>query len=178
MASKPAPALLVAAAFLALHFVPLLVSSSPNLIPGRSSDLDGWILQNMKEYDERKAERMSQKDAPGTHFDSGLAVAEDSVRIIRVKKDGTGEFRTVTDAVKSIPSGNRRRVVVWIGGGEYREKILVDVTKPYVTFYGDEIDVPLITYDGTASKYGTWNSATVAVEADYFMAVNIAFVVS
>lgn len=132
----------------------------------------------MKEYDERKAERMSQSDAPGTHFDSGLAVAEDAARIIRVKKDGTGDFRTVTDAVKSIPSGNRRRVVVWISGGEYREKILVDVTKPYVTFYGDKIDVPLITYDGTASKYGTWNSATVAVEADYFMAVNIAFVVS
>lgn len=60
----------------------------------------------------------------------------------------------------------------------YTEKILVDASKPFVTFYGDQNDVPSITFDGTALKYGTWNSSTVAVESDYFVAVNIAFVVS
>lgn len=110
-----------------------------------------------------------------------------AVRVVRVRRDGAGDFRTVTDAVNSIPSGNKRRVVVWIGRGVYREKITVDRSKPFVTFYGerngndndnDSRDImPIITYDATALRYGTVDSATVAVDADYFVAVNVAFVV-
>ncbi|KAK7265483.1 hypothetical protein RJT34_33103 [Clitoria ternatea] len=110
----------------------------------------------------------------------GLAAAtvevDGAVKIVRVVKDGTGDFRTVTDAVNSIPSGNKRRVVVWIGMGEYREKITLDASKPFVTFYGETNHMPIITYDATAFKYGTVDSATVAVDADYFIAVNVAFV--
>lgn len=106
---------------------------------------------------------------------------------MRVRRNGAGDFTTVTDAVNSIPSGNKRRVVVWIGRGVYREKITVDRSKPFVTFYGerngndndnDSRDImPIITYDATALRYGTVDSATVAVDADYFVAVNVAFVV-
>ncbi|QCD80193.1 putative pectinesterase 63 [Vigna unguiculata] len=104
-----------------------------------------------------------------------------AVRIVRVRRDGAGDFRTVTEAVNSIPSGNKRRVVVWIGIGEYREKVTVDRTKPFVTFYGernesDSHTMPIITYHATALRYGTVDSATVAVESDYFVAVNVAFV--
>ncbi|TKY54380.1 putative pectinesterase 63 [Spatholobus suberectus] len=103
-----------------------------------------------------------------------------AVRIVRVRRDGAGDFKTVTDAVNSIPSGNKRRVVVWIGTGEYREKITVDRSKPFVTFYGErndnDSDMPIITYDATALRYGTVDSATVAVDSDYFVAVNVAFV--
>ncbi|KAJ1402963.1 Pectinesterase, catalytic [Sesbania bispinosa] len=99
--------------------------------------------------------------------------------IVRVRKDGRGDFTTVTEAVNSIPSGNKRRVVIWIGIGEYREKIRVDRSKPFVTFYGEKNgnDIPVITYDATALQYGTVDSATVTVESDYFVAVNVAFVV-
>jgi len=105
-----------------------------------------------------------------------------AVRIIRVRGDGTGDFRTVTEAVNSIPSGNNRRVVVWIGMGEYREKVTVDRSKPFLTFYGERNEsdthtMPIITYHATALRYGTVDSATVAVDSDYFVAVNIAFVV-
>jgi hypothetical protein len=117
-------------------------------------------------------------------LDEHLKAAEvGAVRVVRVRKDGTGDFKTITDAVNSIPSGNMRRVVVWIGMGEYREKITVDMSKRFVTFYGErngnENDLmPIITYDATALHYGTLDSATVAVDADYFVAVNVAFVVT
>ncbi|AES92153.1 pectinesterase [Medicago truncatula] len=116
-----------------------------------------------------------------TLLEEHLTAAETTVRVVRVRKDGTGDFTTVTDAVKSIPSGNKRRVVVWIGMGEYREKITVDRSKRFVTFYGerngkDNDMMPIITYDATALRYGTLDSATVAVDADYFVAVNVAFV--
>jgi pectinesterase len=118
-------------------------------------------------------------------LDDHLKAAEvdGAVRVVRVRKDGTGDFKTITDAVNSIPSGNMRRVVVWIGMGEYREKITVDMSKRFVTFYGErngnENDLmPIITYHATALHYGTLDSATVAVDADYFVAVNVAFVVT
>ncbi|ONH97497.1 hypothetical protein PRUPE_7G192800 [Prunus persica] len=149
---------------------PQLVLTHPNLIPPHLSQLDTWIVHNMRDYANRKATQVTLR------FDSKLLSAEYAFKIITVKKDGTGDFKTVTDAVNSIPSWNKRRVVVFIDGGEYREKILVDVSRPFVTFYGDKNDVPSITFDGTALKYGTWDSATVAIEADYFVAVNIAFV--
>ncbi|KAJ0078868.1 hypothetical protein Patl1_23804 [Pistacia atlantica] len=41
---------------------------------------------------------------------------------------------------------------------------------------GDPKGMPKIVFDGTAAKYGTVDSATVAVESDYFVAVNIEFV--
>ncbi|KAG4932266.1 hypothetical protein JHK87_046268 [Glycine soja] len=106
-----------------------------------------------------------------------------AVRVVRVRRNGAGDFTTVTDAVNSIPSGNKRRVVVWIGMGEYRENVTVDRSKPFVTFYGerngtdndnDRDIMPIITYDATALRYGTVDSATVAVDADYFVAVNLA----
>lgn len=124
----------------------------------------------------------SNRHRETTLSDKHVTVAEDGARVVRVRKDGTGDFRTVTEAVKSIPSGNKRRVVIWIGMGEYREKITVDKSKGFVTFYGErngnDNDMPIITYDATALHYGTLDSATVAVDADYFVAVNVAFVVT
>lgn len=104
-----------------------------------------------------------------------LVRAEAGKRIITVRQDGTGEFKSVTDAVKSIPAGNSRRAIIKIGPGVYREKVLVDRSRPFVTFLGDPHAMPVITFDGTAAKFGTWNSATVAVESHFFMAANIVF---
>ena len=53
---------------------------------------------------------------------------------------------------------------------------------PFVTFFGDAGDPPIITGNDTASAMGnngkplrTFQSATVAVEANYFVAVNVRF---
>lgn len=159
----------------------MVVSSShqSNLIPPDKSQLETWVSHNY--IRPHLYHNYSKTKENITHlkfdFDRQLVAVEHAIKIIKVRKDGTGDFKTVTDAVNSIPSGNKRRFIVWIGGGEYREKITVDKSKPFLTFYGDKDDMPSITFNGTASEYGTVNSATVAVESDYFVAVNIAFVV-
>ncbi|KAL5572300.1 hypothetical protein UlMin_021897 [Ulmus minor] len=147
-----------------------LTSGRPSLVPADHSKLDSWIAHNMKDYLRHKAEKTGKFS-----LDPPLMTAEGAVKIIKVRKDGSGDFKTVTAAVNSIPSGNTRRVIVWIGGGVYREKITVDRSKAFLTFYGSEHDMPTIVFDGTARKYGTVYSATVAVESDYFVAANIAF---
>ena len=131
----------------------------------------------MEEHQERKANIANGFNR--TVLDQLLVKAEDSgVKVIKVKKNGSGDFDTVTAAVENIPLENMQRVVVWIGGGEYFEKITINRTKNFVTFYGDPMDIPKIVFNGTATEFGTVNSATVAVESDYFMAVNIVFVVT
>ncbi len=67
-----------------------------------------------------------------------------------------------------------------------REKILIPKTKNHITMIGiTDNDETVIAWNSTASdviyggqKLQTINSATVAVEADYFIARNITFMVN
>ncbi|KAJ0090239.1 hypothetical protein Patl1_13664 [Pistacia atlantica] len=153
------------------NLIPIVVCELETM-PADSSKLDAWIGQNVKQFVETK----SLDDKEGSVLDDVLATAEAGLKVITVVKDGSGDFKTVTDAVKSIPPGNTKRTVIKIGGGEYREKITIDKSKTFITFLGDPKGMPKIVFDGTVAKYGTVDSATVAVESDYFMAVNIEFV--
>lgn len=154
----------------------LLLSSLLLLRPaGSSTALDGWISDTMQEF-----ERLAAATAAGVAdtLDERLQMAESKQVIITVRQDGTGDFRTVTEAVGSVPEGNVRRTIIKIDPGVYVEKLTVERTKPYVTFYGDPQSMPTIVFNGTAALYGTWNSATVAVESHYFMACHIIFQVT
>ncbi|KAJ7961864.1 Pectinesterase [Quillaja saponaria] len=109
-----------------------------------------------------------------TRLDPQLAEAEQGpVKIITVMKNGGGDFKTITEAINSIPNGNTKRVVVKIDGGVYNEKIKIERTKPFITLYGLPNNMPNLTYAGTALQYGTVDSATLIVESDYFVAVNL-----
>ncbi len=53
---------------------------------------------------------------------------------ITVAADGTGDFKTVQEAVASIPRENRERRFVFVKDGVYREKVRVDAS--FVTLRG------------------------------------------
>lgn len=84
-----------------------------------------------------------------------------------------GEFKTLTDALKSIPEKNTKRVIIKMAPGEYKEKVTIDKKKPFITLMGDPKAMPVLTFDGTAAQYGTVNSASLIILSDYFIAVNI-----
>ncbi|XP_022756403.1 pectinesterase 2-like [Durio zibethinus] len=91
-----------------------------------------------------------------TVLDQLLVKAEDAaVKVVKDKKNGSRDFDMVTAALDSIPSENMQRVVVWIGGGEYFEKITINRTKNFVTFYGKPTDAPKIVLNGTAAAFGS-----------------------
>ncbi|OMO55271.1 Pectinesterase, catalytic [Corchorus capsularis] len=58
-------------------------------------------------------------------LDPKLATAEAEPQIVKVKKDGSGDFDfdTITKAIASVPPGNTKRVILSIGLGVYKEKI-------------------------------------------------------
>ncbi|XP_010523329.1 PREDICTED: pectinesterase PPME1-like [Tarenaya hassleriana] len=133
-------------------------------IPQNKAQLQQWFRANVAPLAQRKGS-----------LDPALVAAEAAPRVIRVNKNGGGDFKTLNAAINSIPAGNTKRVIIKLGPGEYREKVTIDRNKPFVTLYGQPNAMPVLTYDGTAAKYGTVDSATFIVLSDYFMAVNVIF---
>lgn len=152
--------------FLLFSASKLVFSSDNALIPADKSQLNYWFKQNVAPLASRKST-----------LDSALVTAEASPEIVKVRRNGKGDFTTISDAIKSIPAGNTERVIVFIGPGRYWEKITVDINKPFVTFYGDPDSMPTLVFDGTATKYGTVSSATLFIYSDYFVGVNLRVVV-
>ncbi|KAK1562593.1 hypothetical protein Q3G72_014554 [Acer saccharum] len=142
----------------------VVVSDDTTPIPADASAVRGWFSANVRAFRTRKAT-----------LDPELVAAEANPLVITVKQDGTGNFKKINDAIKSIPEGNTRRVIIRIGAGEYQEKITIERTKPFITFYGSPNAMPTITQSGTALQYRTMDSATVIVYSDYFVAANIIF---
>ncbi|CAN6588626.1 unnamed protein product [Malus baccata var. baccata] len=117
----------------------------------------------------------------------GLNTREEHVngsRIIVVDKNGEGNSLTVQGAVDMVPEQNTERVKIYILPGIYREKVLVPISKPYISFIGNpnQTSETVITWnnkasdkDGLGFELGTYRTASVAIEADYFCATGITF---
>lgn len=82
-----------------------------------------------------------------------------------VAQDGSGHFRTISEAVKAIRVYLPKPITVFIKAGVYKEKILIDGTLTGVTFQGEGAEKTIITYDDFAAKdnMGTFETYTVKV---------------
>lgn len=98
-----------------------------------------------------------------------------------VAQDGTGDFRTVQEAVNAVPDFRKAGPTrILIKKGVYKEKLVVANTKDGVQLYGE--DGVIITYDDYASKFnvfgenkGTSGSSSVYIYGPNFLAENITF---
>ncbi|XP_057461298.1 probable pectinesterase 53 [Actinidia eriantha] len=139
----------------------------------READYEKWISWHVN----NSLKKMKQVEEGGSKIvDANLRNAEMNKTRISVSQDGTGDFKSIKEAIDSIPLHNTRRVILFIKPGQYREKIVIPRSMSFVTLLGDSSDPPTITGNDTASESGkTFNSATVAVNANYFVAANIKF---
>lgn len=83
---------------------------------------------------------------------------------LTVAQNGSGDFRTIQQAVNALPGSGGS---IAVKPGVYRE--VVTIRKPHVHLYGTSTDpaATRIIFDNTGPKNGgTFNSATVFVEAD------------
>ncbi|KAK7299938.1 hypothetical protein RJT34_10768 [Clitoria ternatea] len=106
------------------------------------------------------------------------------VGVIIVDQNGKGHSKTVQGAVDLVPVNNRQRVKIFIYPGIYREKVLVPVNKPYISFVGkrNATASAIITWNSKSSDkgphgrpLGTYDSATVAVDSNFFCATEVTF---
>jgi PelA/Pel-15E family pectate lyase len=95
---------------------------------------------------------------------------------IVVAADGSGDFRTVQQAVDNVSDNNTRRVVIHIKPGIYREQIRVGPTKRFVTFRGEDPRTTILTYRLSALEAGNTRLAfSTFVNANDFHAENVTF---
>ncbi|KAL3648158.1 hypothetical protein CASFOL_009126 [Castilleja foliolosa] len=94
-----------------------------------------------------------------------------------VAKDGSGQFKTIGQAVAAYPANHHGRFIIHVKGGVYDEQVIVDKKKPNIFIYGDGIDRTIVTGDKNFGKKGikTMHTATFANEATGFVAQGITF---
>ena len=95
---------------------------------------------------------------------------------IVVAADGSGDFRTVQQAVDHVPDNNNKPVVIHIKPGVYKEQVRVSAGKRYLTFRGNDPRNTVLTYQLSAQKAGnTRLTFSTLINADDFRAENLTF---
>lgn len=98
-----------------------------------------------------------------------------------VAQDGSGDFKTIQQAVNATRDLGERQVLIHIKNGIYHEKISVPSWKTRISLIGESRDKTVITnsdysgksLDGTNDKFSTHNSYTLLVEGNDFVAENL-----
>ena len=83
-----------------------------------------------------------------------------------VSRDGTGNFRTLQEAIESARAFMDYTVTIYVRNGVYKEKVIVPSWVENIDIIGEDRDKTIITYDDHANinKMGTFRTYTVKVE--------------
>ncbi|KAL3750079.1 hypothetical protein ACJRO7_011114 [Eucalyptus globulus] len=93
-----------------------------------------------------------------------------------VAKDGSGKYKTITEALKDIPLRSNKTFVLYVKEGVYREQIIFDKKMWRLTLIGDGPTKTRIVYNSNyVDGVNTFKTATVAVLGEQFLAKDIGF---
>ncbi|KAF3553939.1 hypothetical protein Bca4012_034680 [Brassica carinata] len=95
-----------------------------------------------------------------------------------VAKDGSGQFKTVQQAVDACPQKNPGRCIIHIKAGIYKEQVVIPKKKNNIFMFGDGARKTIISFNRSVKLTpGTTTSlsGTVQVESEGFMAKFIGF---
>ncbi|MCJ8210833.1 pectinesterase family protein [Mucilaginibacter sp. RS28] len=103
-------------------------------------------------------------------------------RKIIVAADGTGDFKTVQQALDAVKDSSATPTTIFIKKGIYKEKLRLQASKIKVTMIGEDRDRTILTYDdyherkdSTGKAIGTSGSASFFIYANNFTALNLTF---
>ena len=108
------------------------------------------------------------------------AAAQDKPRVIRftVAQDGSGDYKTIQEAVNAVRDHMQYRVTINVKAGTYHEKLVIPSAKKNIAIIGAGKENTIITnddYSGKAypgkdwagsTKYSTYTSFTVLVRGN------------
>ncbi len=102
-------------------------------------------------------------------FGVKFALCTERAQII-VAADGSGTFRTIQEALNSIPKDNARNIIVLIKNGTYHEKIFIE--RSFVTLVGEDRDSTRIVYAELRENWAKehngsdWGSGVVNIDSE------------
>jgi pectinesterase len=102
---------------------------------------------------------------------------------ITVALDGSGNFKSVQEAIMSVPAGTAQQpVVIHIRPGIYKELIYIQHEKRFFRLVGEDATRTVLTFDLNANIIGrdnkpitTFRTPSTVIDADDFLAENITF---
>ena len=105
----------------------------------------------------------------------------DNPDTIVVARDGTGEFRTIDEAIEVCRAFMEYQKVIYVKNGVYKEKLIVPSWLTNITICGEDRDKTIITYDDHANlrlerterKMGTFRTYTLKIEGTNITIKNI-----
>ncbi|KAK5842449.1 hypothetical protein PVK06_004806 [Gossypium arboreum] len=92
---------------------------------------------------------------------------------IVVAQDGSGNFKTLSEAVAAAGSG--KRTVVHVKAGVYNENVDIQRSARNIILIGDGIGATVVTSNKNAQTTTTFRTATFAIVGDGFIARDITF---
>ncbi|GAA4353219.1 hypothetical protein GCM10023185_13650 [Hymenobacter saemangeumensis] len=99
-----------------------------------------------------------------------------------VAQDGSGDFRTVQEAINAVPDFRKNVTTIFIKKGTYKEKLVLAGSKTLVKLVGEDLRTTILTYDDFNQKKnifgedkGTSGSASFYIFGSDFTAENLTF---
>ncbi|KAK7397154.1 hypothetical protein VNO78_18321 [Psophocarpus tetragonolobus] len=93
-----------------------------------------------------------------------------------VALDGSGHYRSITDAVNAAPAYSQRRYIIYVKKGLYKENIDMKRKMTNIMLVGDGIGQTIITSNRNFMQgWTTFRTATLAVSGKGFIARDMSF---
>jgi Pectin methylesterase len=67
-----------------------------------------------------------------------------------VALDGSGQYTSVQAALDAVPEGNTKKITIYIRKGIYREVVVVDARKSFITLEGEDKNNTILTFNNHA----------------------------
>ncbi|KAG6590455.1 putative pectinesterase/pectinesterase inhibitor 22, partial [Cucurbita argyrosperma subsp. sororia] len=146
----------VLALYTQLHSSPFQPPRNETIEITKSSEFPDWMTD-----DEHELVKSHPRSA---HVDAIVAL------------DGSGDFRSITEAVNEAPNYSNRRYIIYIKKGVYKENIDMKRKKTNIMFIGDGIGETVVTGSRNFLQgWTTFRTATVAVSGKGFIARDMTF---
>jgi pectinesterase len=108
-------------------------------------------------------------------FSDANAFSDKSADII-VAADGSGTVKSVQEAIDKVPENNKKRFVIFIKPGIYKEQIKIPATKPFISFLGENAEKTVLTFNLTNKEAGSTSASySIYIGGHDFRAENITF---
>ena len=114
---------------------------------------------------------------PGARLPEARHALPDSFDYV-VAKDGSGNFRTIQEAVNAVRDYTPIPRAIFVKNGVYREKLLIPAWKTGITIVGESVDGTIVEWDDHAGKgpINTFTSYTARISGNDIHVHNITFV--
>lgn len=78
---------------------------------------------------------------------------------LTVAADGSGNVKTVSEAIERVPENNKKRFTIFIKKGFYHEQVKIPATKPFITLIGESAENTRLSFDINNKRAGTTSAA-------------------